>query len=335
MSRRRFLIIGCGSIGKRHLGNLQTLGAGEIDLIAFDPRADRRDEVNAKFGSEVETVGDLKDAWRHRPDVAFITAPTSMHLPIALIAAKHRCHLFIEKPLSHDMTDVDKLIEIVKREGLVTLVGCNMRFHPGVAAVKRWVEAGAIGRIVSARAEVGQYLPDWHPWEDYRQGYSARRDLGGGAILDCIHEIDYMRWLFGDARSVACLAGKRSRLEIDVEDTAAILVDFASGLIGEIHLDYIQRAANRGCVVIGDEGTIRWSIADGANLYSPTTQSWTTEAHPEGWQANQMYLDELAHFLDCLDGKAQSLQDVEQGAKTLALALAAKRSASERVFVAL
>lgn len=333
-SRRRFLVIGCGSIGKRHLGNLQALGAGE--LIGFDPRSDRRDEVLDKFGPDVLTVGDLDEAWRLGPDVAFITAPTSLHVPIALQAAEQGCHLFIEKPLSHDSAGVADLIAIVKRKGLVTLVGCNMRFHPGIAAVKRWIDEDAIGQIVSARAEVGQYLPDWHPWEDYRQGYSARRDLGGGVILDCIHEIDYMRWMFGDARSVACLAGKRSRLKIDVEDTAAILIDFQRGPIGEIHLDYVQRAPSRACTVIGDEGTIRWSIADpGASLYSPSTQSWTTSPYPDAWQTNQMYVDELTHFLACLDGHAQPIQDVEQGAKTLELALAAKRSASEHVFVAL
>jgi Predicted dehydrogenases and related proteins len=243
----RFLVIGCGSIGKRHIRNLIALNAGEI--LAFDVQADRRSEVECQFG--VEAVDNLEDAWERGPDVALITAPTSMHVPLALQAAEQGCHLFIEKPLSDRLEGVDRLLNVVRERDLITLVGCNMRFHPGLVKVKKLLEEGAIGQVVAARVAVGQYLPDWHPWEDYRKTYSARRDLGGGVILDAIHEIDYIRWMLGEVEAVACFAGKLSRLEIETEDTAAILLRFASGSIGEVHLDYVQRAYNRTCHIIG------------------------------------------------------------------------------------
>lgn len=326
----RFIVIGCGSIGKRHIGNLIALNAGKI--IAFDIRADRRNEVKSRF--RVETVDDLKEAWERGPGVALITGPTNLHIPYGIEAAQHGCHIFIEKPLSDCMDGVDQLLKTVGEQKLVSLVGCNMRFHPGLMKVKELLEEGAIGQVVSARAEFGQYLPDWHPLEDYRQGYSARRDLGGGVILDAIHELDYIRWMLGGVESVACFAGQLSHLEIETEDTAAILLRFTSGAIGEIHMDYVQRTYSRTCQIIGDEGTIRWNYSSGeVRCYSAATREWRTFPHPPGWEPNQMYLDEMKHFLRCLSGEEKPAQDVVEAAHTLRVALAAKASAETQQFV--
>lgn len=323
-SPQRFLVIGCGSIGKRHIGNLLALGIGEI--LALDVRADRRSEVEVQFG--VKTLDNLEDAWERDPDVALITASTSAHVPLALQTAEYGCHLFIEKPLSDRLEGVDQLLEAVRDRNLVTLVGCNMRFHPGLMTVKRLLEEGAVGHVVAARVEAGQYLPDWHPWEDYRQGYSARRHLGGGVILDAIHEIDYIRWMLGEVKAVACFAGRLSHLEIETEDTAAILLHFADGAIGEVHLDYVQRTYSRTCHIIGDEGTIRWDYSAGeVRWYSAVLHKWRGFANPSGWEPNQMYLDEMKHFLRCLAQEEQPILDVFEGRQVLEVALAAKASA--------
>ena len=141
-------------------------------------------------------------------------------------------------------------------------------------------------------------MPDWHRLEDYRRGYSARSELGGGVILDAIHEIDYLRWLFGPVADVVCLAGKLSHLEIDTEDTAAMLLQFANGTFGEVHLDYVQRAYRRTCQIIGDEGAIHWDFAAGqVRWYSARTRLWNQYENTAGWEVNQMYIDEMKHFL--------------------------------------
>ena len=320
----RFLVIGCGSIGKRHIENLRKLGVQ--DIIAFDVQSSRREEVRERFG--VSVANSLARAWEYKPDVAVITVPTSLHIPLALQAAKHTCHLFIEKPLSHTMEGADELLREVKERGLVTLVGCNMRFHPGLMRVKELVDEGAVGKVVAARVEVGQYLPDWHPLEDYRHSYSARQDLGGGVVLDAIHEIDYIRWMLGVVETIACFAGKLSRLEIETEDTAAILLRFSSGAIGEIHMDYVQRVYGRTCQIIGDGGTIRWDYTtDEVQWYSADTREWQIFGNPSSWDPNQMYVDEMQHFLGCLAGKENSILDVIEGVRVLEVALAAKASA--------
>jgi predicted dehydrogenase len=320
----RFLVAGCGSIGKRHMKNLRALGVGEI--IACDLRADRRAEVKTEMG--VETLASLDEAWGRQPDAVVIAAPTALHLPLALAAAERGVHLFIEKPLASAWNGVERLMELARQNKLVSLVGCNMRFHPGLMSVKRLLTERVIGRIIAARVEVGQYLPDWHPWEDYRQTYSARADLGGGVIFDAIHEIDYIRWLLGEIVGVFCVAGKLSGLEIDTEDTAALLLRFESGALGEVHLDYIQRTYSRTCQIIGEEGTIHWDYMAGQlHWYSAHTRNWQSFNNPPGWEANEMYLDEARHYLNCLARQAEPEQDLFEAARVLSVALAAKASA--------
>jgi predicted dehydrogenase len=300
---------------------------GIEDLTAFDVLPQRRDRVEAELG--ISTYTSLSDALAAEPDVAFVTTPTSLHIPVALEAARQGCHLFLEKPLSHNLEGVDELLALVQAKGLVTLVGFNMRFHPGIALVKELLDQRAIGRVVAARAQVGQWLPDWHPWEDYRQGYSARRELGGGIILDAIHELDYIEWLMDSpVRQVGCFAGKLSCLEINTEDTADILLRFGNGTIGEVHMDYVQRTYSRSCHIIGEEGTIRWDYVKGrVCYYSASEGRWHTYDNPSGWELNQVYLDEMRHFLRCLAGEEQPAVDLAWGKHVLEIALAAKLSA--------
>ena len=328
----RFLVVGCGSIGRRHAKNLRALGVS--DMLAFDLRSDRREDVMSTYG--IGTVASLEAAWNYDPEVVLVTVPTSLHVAMALEAAFRGCHLFIEKPLSHDLDGVKRLLDTVKQNNLVTLVGCNMRFHPGLSTLKSLLADRAVGNVIAARVEVGQYLPDWRPGEDYRQSYSARREQGGGVILDAIHEIDYIRWLLGEVVGATCWAGKLSQLEIDTEDVAAILLRFENGTVGEVHLDYIQRVYSRTCQIIGEEGTLYWDYTAGeVRWFSAQTKQWKVCANPNGWEPNQMYLDEMKHFLRCLAGEEKPVLDVFDAARVLGIALAAKESARQQRWIEL
>lgn len=319
----RILVVGCGSIGRRHLSNLRQIGVA--DLAGVDVREDRRRGV-ASLG--IDTFASLAVGLTFRPHAVVVATPPSLHLPMALEAAARGCHLFIEKPLADSAHGVDELLDVTARQRLVTLVGCNLRFHPGLLAVKELVDAGTVGRVTAARAEFGHYLPDWHSWEDYRDLYSARIALGGGVILDAIHEIDYLRWLLGEIDRVACFAGRLSRLEIETEDTASMLLRFATGAIGEVHLDYVQRSYHRSCQIVGDEGTIHWDYAEGSvRWYTAAAQTWQTRTVPAAWEPNQMYVDEMRHFVRCLQGEDRPALDVLEAARVLDVALAAKASA--------
>jgi predicted dehydrogenase len=329
---RRVAVVGCGSIGARHLRNLAVLGCD--DLVAIDPDVERRTTAAAAVGAR--TAPTLEAALADGASVVLVTSPTHLHLAHARLAVDAGADLFVEKPLAASLDGLDELIAAADAHGTTALVACNLRFHPGLQRAHELVAAGAIGRIVSARFEFGSWLPDWRPAQDYRAGYAARRDSGGGVVLDAIHELDYARWLLGDVESVACFAGKLSSLELETEDVAAILLRFASGAIGEVHLDYVQRAYRRACRLVGEEGTLTWDFGTGeTRVYEPERGDWWSFAAPDGWSVNDMYVAELAHFLACLDCEVAPAQSLRDGRRALEIALAALASSEHDTFVRL
>jgi predicted dehydrogenase len=209
------LVAGAGSIGRRHLANLQKLGCRR--LAAADPDAGRLQSAVEQIS--VESFRDFDEALSNfKPDVVFVCTPPVLHVEQALRALRSGADVFIEKPLSNRLEGVSELKAEAGKHGRVVQVGYNLRFNPGIRMLKQFVEEGVAGRILWARAEVAQYLPDWRPWQDYRQSYTARQELGGGIILDASHEIDYVLWLLGPPRELTCMAGKVSGLEVNVED---------------------------------------------------------------------------------------------------------------------
>lgn len=323
----RYLVVGTGSIGKRHINNLLHLEAGEV--MATDLSPERRREAVSQFG--IAVFDDMDEGLAARPDAVLVTTPPNAHVEVATRAARAGCHLFIEKPLADGLEGLDELDRLVAGGNLVSLVGCNLRFHPALAEAKRLVSTGAVGRVVAVLAQFGKYLPTWHPWEDYRRMYSAHRNQGGGVILDAIHEVDYVRWILGEVAEVACFADQLSDLDLDVEDTAALVLRFESGAIGEIHLDYVQRDYSRSCTIIGDGGTIRCDLAAAeTSVYTEGSGRWEIVCSRPGWEVNEMYLDELRHFTRCVSGQEQSVCDIRQGRRVLQVALAARMAAQTR-----
>ncbi len=333
----KILLAGLGSIGQRHARNLRALLGDNVELLAYRVRglrhvigADMRIEpgdVEARYG--IRSFSSLDEALAAGPDAVFVTNPNSLHMPIALAAAKAGCHLFIEKPLSHNLDGVGELIAEVERRKLVCLVGYQWRFHPALALVHCRLEANAIGSLLDARLQFGEYLPAWHPYEDYRHMPVARRELGGGVILAQIHDFDYAYALFGLPVRVFAVGGHSSRLDIDVEDVASVLMQCTHGdrtFPVHLHQDCLRRPSTRSCEIVGDAGTIQLDLQEqrvdirdeaGRPLESRTF---------EGRERNQMFLDELAHFLACLRGEAEPIVDARDATMSLRMALAAHES---------
>ncbi|MBI3475466.1 MAG: Gfo/Idh/MocA family oxidoreductase [Acidobacteria bacterium] len=326
------LVVGCGSIGKRHLQNLKSLGVSELAVVENDDG--RRERVASEFG--VTSWSNLKDGLRWAPDFVVIATPTHLHIEQALEVATGGFALFVEKPLSHASAGISDLIRVVEQRRSVSMVGCNMRFHPGPRKVKELLEQGRLGKIVSARIHAGSYLPSWRPGTDYRTNYSARTETGGGCILDCIHEIDLARWYLGDAINVSCVAGHMSSLEIATEDVAVLVSRHESGALSEVHLDYVQRTYERGCQIAGEHGSLFWNFREKqVRWYDAAADQWTTFDQPAGWQLNQMYLDEMQHFLDSVQQRTATTLPIAEAARVMTLVFAAKCSASEGRVVAL
>jgi predicted dehydrogenase len=330
----KFMIAGLGSIGRRHLGNLMALGERDI-LLYRTGHATLPDDDLAGFALET----DLQAALALRPDAVIISNPTALHLDVAIPAAEVGCHLLIEKPISHSMDRIDALKAALVRGGGQVLVGFQFRFHPGLRQIARLISDGAIGRPLSVRAHWGEYLPGWHPWEDYRQGYSARPDLGGGVVLTLCHPLDYLCWLFGEMDALWAFEGKLGDLDLLVEDTAEIGLRFCSGVLGSLNLNYNQRPSFHRLEIIGAEGTIRWDNADGNVLlyHAPSATEkrqtgtlsggWESFLPPPGFERNTLFLDEMRNFLAVIRGREAPACTLEEGIYAMRLALAAHLSA--------
>ena len=313
------LVVGVGSVGCRHLMN--AAAAGVADLTVLRTGVERR-----PLPRNVRVETDLDCALSRRPQAAVIANPTSLHVDSALAAARAGCHLLIEKPLSHAPGGIDELRKEVEHQGLAAMVGYQFRFHPSLRQVRSWLMEKAIGEIVSASVVWGEYLPDWQPWRDYRTSYSARASLGGGVLLTLSHPIDYLRWLLGEVARVSAMTARRSGLEIDVEDTALVHLEFESGAMASVSLNYVQRPTQHNFTIVGRKGVIRWDNAGGLAVLEAIDTRREAPV-PEQFERNALFSDELNHFFDCAAGRDKPACSLEDGERTLAVCLAAKESA--------
>jgi predicted dehydrogenase len=327
----RILIAGLGAIGQRHARNLRALCGDRLELLAFRQRRlphvvteslERDDSRNVETELGVTVFDDLDAALGTRPEAAFVCTPSSGHLEIAQRAANAGCHLFIEKPISHTLDGLCDLRETVEARQLVALVGCQWRYHPAVRLLRDVLGAGTLGPLVRADLDYGEYLPDWHPYEDYRASYAARAELGGGVVLTQIHDYDLAWWLFGAPRTVTATGGHFSELEIDVEDTVHAHLDGGAVPVS-VRQSFATRPPRRTISVDGERGSVTIDLLSGRISSEPRIASAGAFAD---YQRNQMFVDEAKHFLACMAGEETSAVPLEDGIAVLRLALAVKDS---------
>jgi predicted dehydrogenase len=328
----RFLVVGTGSSGTRHARNLLGLGHG---VLGWDAHPQRLGEARRVLPG-LEPATGIESGLTARPDAVLVCTPPASHVAVARQAIEAGCHVFVEKPVAHTSEDVPALLDSAKRAGRLVVVGFNLRFLPSLRRVKALIEAERIGRVHAARAYFGSYLPDWRAGRDYRENYAVSAAQGGGALLDLVHELDYMGWLFGDAAAVCCAAGHVSALAGDTEDLAEVTMRFASGLIAQIHVDYLRRIYRRDLEVIGAEGVITWDYASRTvRVLGPGRDE--AEIHDGGADGpnEAMYVEEMRHFIRCLEGREEPLVDGWEALRSLRIVEAAKIAAAERRWVSL
>lgn len=330
LETNRVLVVGSGSIGRRHMRNLHGLGFQAI--ATCDPDPERSQPMVDELG--VTAFTDFESALQaHQPQIVFICTPPVLHIEQARRAVEAGAHVFLEKPVSHSLDGVDALDEMARAAQRVVQVGYNFRFHPGLRALKHLLDEGRIGRLLWTHVEVGKYLPDWRKWQDYRQSYTARRELGGGIILDYSHELNYAQWLMGYPSAVFCEAGRRSDLDVNVEDHAVIMLRFANGAHAAVHMDFVQRKPVRVCKLVGANGTLLWDVA--ANhicLYTDDTPEPVLDEKLVV-DHNRSYIDEVQHFLSAIQNAHAPEVSLSEGCQTLKVALAAHESAASGQWV--
>jgi predicted dehydrogenase len=303
----KFLICGVGSVGERHIRNLISLGYE--DIILFRKRNKPLRTIKKFF----PTYPTLKECLLNKPDIAIICNPTHLHIETAIQCAKANCNIFIEKPLSHNLERCEDLDRALREHKKIGMVGYMMRYHPCILKIQKLIKDGSIGKVVFFRSTWGEFLPDWHPWEDYRKTYAAVRDMGGGPALTLSHELDLALWLFGNVNKVVGISNYNSNLEIDTEHAIDILLRFENGITGNIHLDYIQKPSKRSTEIVGSAGRIEFDYySNQVVLYTHEDQNGKTFSVKDKFDRNDMFINELMEFIDSVNlGKISPISITE------------------------
>lgn len=325
------VVIGAGSIGRRHIANLLSLSRA-VKLTVVEPLEANRDVVREAF--DILGKQSLEEALQDGPyDAALVCSPNHLHVSQAAALAEMGCHIFVEKPMSLNYGQAKSLARVLTETSVLLMVGCNLRFHPGVTALRHALEDGVIGRPLYARAQFAHYLPNWRFGQDYWQSYSANKDQGGGILLDSIHEPDYLYWLLGEVCRVQGVLARLGDLQIDVEDTADYVLWHGERLYSHVHVDYLRRDKLRGCEIVGTKGTVSW-LSRGKNpesvhveLFDSATGHWETLMEDHAYDSNRMYIAEIEYFLDCLEKGQQPMNGVKEASHLMAV-LDAVREAS-------
>ena len=346
---KKILVVGFGSIGKRHVDNL--LRIKNVKIILCTKRKDikikkmRKNEksislkldsaginpnrLDVPFGNDVKIFHSLEKCLDEKPDIGFITNETSYHTKILKKLSDEGLDLFIEKPVSDSINGLKKISQSIIKKKIISQVGCNFRFHPCIKKMKDVIEKNSIGRIISVQLEHGSFLPDYHPWEDYQSSYASQKRLGGGVILSQIHDLDYLYWIFGDVKEIFAISGKFSDLKGNTEDLASVTLRFKSNVIGHMHIDWFQRPYFRSCKIKGTKGIVYWdSDSNKVKIFNQKKNQWKTILDVKNYQKNSMYIDEIKHFIKCVKLRKKTINTIDDGIRTLELSLAIKKSSN-------
>lgn len=330
----RVLVVGFGSIGARHARVVRALHPDvEIAVLRSTP---------GRTGVDVPglmPVADLDAAIAFAPTAAVIASPATHHAATALRLIEAGVPLLVEKPLAADVADARAIADAAARRGAIVATGYNLRFAPGLRWLHERLAAGVIGPVRTARAEVGQYLPDWRHGHDYRECVSARRALGGGALLELSHELDYLVWLLGRPQAVSAILARTSDLAIDVEDCAQLGLRFdgedGRPLLASVTLDFVRRDPRRRCTLVGRDGTLEWDGITGRCTHVDAAAGLVEERLLPVSDRDATYLAEWTDLAEAVAvGRAPTV-DAAAGARIVALVAAARTAAADGRTVAL
>ena len=334
------LFVGLGAVGQRHLRNLLTLQPkyqilsfreiGNLNIISDNLEIESNKNLEEKY--HIRNFPSLDEALKEKPNLTFICNPSSLHIDVAIKAAESGSNIFVEKPLSSNTDGVEKLLKAVDQNKIISSVGFQLRFNPLIQKVKEILKSRILGKILSARLEVCEFLPNFHTYEDYRDTYAAKESLGGGVVLSQIHEIDLFIYFFGLPNSLFAIGGKRSSLEIDVEDSVDILLAYKD-MSASIYMDFLQKDKRRVGTIYGEQGLLEYNL-NTLELKTNLSGKITKIEIPK-IDRNDMFLEELRYFLRCTEQKRSSKIDVKEGLKSLLVANAVKESFKENKVVVL
>ena len=315
------LIIGNGSIGMRHLQNCL-----EIDAINSISVVSSKDKI--LVDKQITIYNSIAAAFSNNQkyDSVIVATPTAFHVEncIDLIQLGIK-KIYVEKPISNSLINIDELINLSIKNKVLVFVGFDMRFDLGLNKVKQLICENEIGNLISFQSEVGQYLPDWRPNENYKEGMSAKVQLGGGVLLDLVHEFDFLAWIVGKITKIYGFNEKINHLDIETEGIAVNIMRTQNGVLGLLSLDYIQKNLARNAKFIGDKGIIKWDYVDSSVKWF-SKNKWQ-EFYYKDFERNDRFKLIIRAFLDSNFNTFDSrLTTLEESTHSLKLILEAKET---------
>lgn len=329
MVNMKILVLGTGSIGKRHIANLLSAGV-QVLSYSYRPTADTN-----PLDARVTRLADLSAALASDVDGVVVANRTDQHMAVALQAAQAKKHLFLEKPLAVSLSGTDQLSQLVAQHRLVVEAGFMWRFHPNLLWIQQFLNSGDLGDIMYMRAALGQWLPDWRPGTDHRQGYGAFKATGGGVVFDLVHELDLVHWLLGPVEDVTAMTQVVPSLEIETEGIAQIGLRLASGALAQVHLDYVRPGYGHELEIVGRHGVLRWNFMQGlVELQKASGPVDIVHRVPANFERNSMFQQHMAHFLNRIrQPDIAAASPLADALAVLKVALAAHESAATRCCV--
>jgi len=332
---KTLLIVGYGSIGKRHA----KLARG---LFPYAKIIILRHKVSKKIKYQYvdHCVTNLIDAIKFKPQIAVIANPASHHMDIAYPLAKLGIHLLIEKPISNSSKNILKLIKMCNSKKIILMVGYNLRFMETLKKFREIIKKDIIGKVLSVRSEVGSFLPSWRSSSDYTKSVSGIKKLGGGVLLELSHDIDYLIWLFGNIKWVNSTIHRQSNLKIDTEDTAHITLCLSgtnknTDIIANLNMDFFRHDATRFCKAIGQLGTLHWNAIDGTiKLFKKGAKQWKT-IYKNEVNRDATYISEWKHFINCIKNNKKPIVGGKDGLEVIRIIEAIKKSSKSLSTVSL
>jgi len=302
----KFLIVGLGSMGKRRIRNLQKLGLN--DLIGFDIKKERLNESSKKF--KIKTVSKINDAIKLKPDVMIISTPPNLHLKYAKIAGKNNINFFTE--LNLISKDVEKIIKLILKNSIQARPSCTMLFNPLFKEIKKVIQNGSLGKIYFINHHTGQYLPDWHPWENYRDFFVSKKNTGGAKEMVAF-ELIWMTDIFSNISTLYSEQDKISDLDIDIDDIYQIMIKFENNVRCNMIIDVVSKPALKECIVIGEKGTLKCDFVK-KSIFIYKNNKWLrkkidtgkiTKGYSSGIPAERVYEEEIKNFIQFLNHKKE------------------------------
>lgn len=302
------MFFGLGSIGLRHLQVLNEIG--KFDIAAYRTKKGMK-KIPAGTENKIKYFNNEIDAFAWNPNFMIISNPTNLHLEYIIKSIDHKIDTLIEKPVANDFNKVKEVKDRIKKRNNKIYIGYNLRFHPIVTKIKEIIDSGKFGKVLKAELYVGEYLPFWHPYEDYRKSYAAKKELGGGALRTLSHEIDLGQYWFGEYKKIFAKVLKISDLDINVDDSTDIFAEMKNRIILKISMDYLNPLSIRKGEIFFEKGLLKYNfIKMDIKFIEYTNKEIKTLLRIKNYNYNDQYKSQIEKFINKSgEGKLCTLEE--------------------------